>query len=33
MEDLGAANMGFALCPMLALGAIEALEAPWLATS
>ena len=27
MEDLNAANIGFALCPMLALGAIEALEA------
>jgi len=27
MEDLNAANIGFALCPMLSLGAIEALEA------
>ncbi len=27
MEDLNAANVGFALCPMLSLGAIEALEA------
>ncbi|MDQ3245375.1 MAG: acyl-CoA dehydrogenase [Pseudomonadota bacterium] len=27
MEDLNAANLGFALCPMLSLGAIEALEA------
>jgi alkylation response protein AidB-like acyl-CoA dehydrogenase len=26
MEDLNAANLGFALCPMLSLGAIEALE-------
>jgi alkylation response protein AidB-like acyl-CoA dehydrogenase len=26
MEDLNAANVGFALCPMLSLGAIEALE-------
>ncbi|WP_205481841.1 acyl-CoA dehydrogenase [Sphingomonas arenae] len=27
MEDLNAANLGFALCPMLSMGAIEALEA------
>ena len=27
MEDLNAANVGFALCPMLGLGAIEAIEA------
>jgi alkylation response protein AidB-like acyl-CoA dehydrogenase len=27
MEDLNAANIGFALCPMLSMGAIEALEA------
>ena len=27
MEDLNAANVGFALCPMLSMGAIEALEA------
>ncbi|MEN3971061.1 acyl-CoA dehydrogenase [Sphingomicrobium sp. XHP0235] len=27
MEDLNAANLAFALCPMLSLGAIEALEA------
>ena len=27
MEDLNAANLGFALCPMLSLGAIEALAA------
>ena len=27
MEDLNAANLGFALCPMLGLGAIEAIEA------
>jgi alkylation response protein AidB-like acyl-CoA dehydrogenase len=26
MEDLNAANLGFALCPMLSLGAIEALD-------
>lgn len=26
MEDLNAANVGFALCPMLSLGAVEALE-------
>jgi alkylation response protein AidB-like acyl-CoA dehydrogenase len=26
MEDLNAANLGFALCPMLSFGAIEALE-------
>ncbi|MEO6247132.1 MAG: acyl-CoA dehydrogenase family protein [Sphingomicrobium sp.] len=26
MEDLNAANIGFALCPMLSMGAIEALE-------
>ena len=26
MEDLNAANIGFSLCPMLTLGAIEALE-------
>ena len=27
MEDLNAANLGFALCPMLSMGAIEAIEA------
>jgi len=27
MEDLNAANIGFALCPMLSMGGIEALEA------
>jgi alkylation response protein AidB-like acyl-CoA dehydrogenase len=27
MEDLNAANLGFALCPMLSMGGIEALEA------
>jgi 3-(methylthio)propanoyl-CoA dehydrogenase len=27
MEDLNAANLAFALCPMLGMGAIEALEA------
>ena len=27
MENLNAANLGFALCPMLSMGAIEALEA------
>ncbi|WP_309611961.1 acyl-CoA dehydrogenase family protein [Sphingomonas sp.] len=27
MEDLNAANVGFALCPMLSMGGIEALEA------
>ncbi|HXG99594.1 MAG TPA: acyl-CoA dehydrogenase family protein [Sphingomicrobium sp.] len=27
MENLNAANLGFALCPMLSLGAIEAIEA------
>jgi alkylation response protein AidB-like acyl-CoA dehydrogenase len=27
MEDLNAANLAFALCPMLTMGAIEALEA------
>jgi alkylation response protein AidB-like acyl-CoA dehydrogenase len=27
MEDLNAANIGFALCPMLSMGAIEAIEA------
>lgn len=26
MEDLNAANLGFALCPMLSMGAIEALQ-------
>ena len=26
MDDLNAANVGFALCPMLSMGAIEALE-------
>ena len=26
MEDLNAANIGFALCPMLSMGAIEALQ-------
>ena len=26
MDNLNAANMGFALCPMLSMGAIEALE-------
>jgi len=27
MDDLNAANVGFALCPMLGLGAVEAIEA------
>ena len=30
MEDLNAANIGFALCPMLSMGAVEALERAWL---
>jgi alkylation response protein AidB-like acyl-CoA dehydrogenase len=31
LETLGAANMGFALCPTLTVGAIEALVASWIA--
>ena len=30
MEDFNAANVAFALCPMLGLGAIEALDVAWL---